>query len=108
MLTRALYLAQQAVELDSSESQSDMPAAVAAYGEAIALLQRVIAQRSQNPGRTSEVVRVTEIVSLFSYCLSLLYAVWNALADAQGGGGSVDFGCAAHFPLRFSFCLCYC
>ena len=61
MLTEALKCARRAVKHDSVES--DMPAAIAAYDEAIAILQRVIARRSQRPGITSEVERVTSIVS---------------------------------------------
>ncbi|KAI9450286.1 hypothetical protein F5148DRAFT_601182 [Russula earlei] len=59
LLTKALHRALHAVELDSSGS--DLPAAIAAYDEAIALLQRVITFRSRHPGRASELERVTEI-----------------------------------------------
>lgn len=61
MLTEALKCARRAVKHDSVEA--DMPAAIAAYDEAIAILQRVIARRSQKPGISSEVERVTSIVS---------------------------------------------
>jgi hypothetical protein len=61
LLTEALKCAQRAVKLDLAKS--DLPLAVAAYDEAIAILQRVIARRSQKPGIMSEVERVTSIVS---------------------------------------------
>jgi len=61
LLTEALKRAQRAVKLDLAKS--DLALAVAAYGEAIAILQRVIARRSQKPGVTSEVERITSIVS---------------------------------------------
>jgi len=58
-LTEALECAQRAVKLDLAKS--DLPLAVAAYDESIAVLQRVIARRSQKPGISSEVERVTGI-----------------------------------------------
>jgi hypothetical protein len=61
MLTGALRRAQRAVELDSAEA--DVPAAIAAYDDAIALLRRVIERRSKKPGCASEVERITDIVS---------------------------------------------
>jgi hypothetical protein len=61
LLTDALKCAQRAVKLDMAKS--DLPLAVAAYDEAIAILQCVIARRSQKPGITGEVERVTSIVS---------------------------------------------
>jgi hypothetical protein len=61
MLTEALRCAQHAVKLDAIEA--DLPVAILAYDEAIAILQRVITRRSQRPGITSEVQRVTDIVS---------------------------------------------
>jgi hypothetical protein len=61
LLTEALECAQRAVKLDLAKS--DLPLAVAAYDESIAVLQRVIARRSQKPGISSEVERVTGIVS---------------------------------------------
>lgn len=61
LLTEALKCAQRAVKLDTAKL--DLPLAVAAYGEGIAILQQVIARRSQKPGVTSEVERVTSIVS---------------------------------------------
>jgi hypothetical protein len=67
MLTDALRRAQRAVELDSAES--DVPGAIAAYDDAIALLQLVIERRSKKPGCGSEVERVTSIVS--SWCFLL-------------------------------------
>jgi hypothetical protein len=76
MLKEALKCARRAVKLDSvtklesapsnklgSSLRPDLPAAVAAYDEAIAILQRVIARRSQKPGIAGEVERVTDIVS---------------------------------------------
>jgi len=63
MLTDALRRAQRAVELDSAES--DVPAAIAAYDDAIALLQLVIERRSKKPVCAGEVERVTGIVSFF-------------------------------------------
>ena len=68
MLTEALKCARRAVKHDAVEA--DAPAAVAAYDEAITILQRVIRRRSQKPGVTSEVERVTDIVSPTSalYC----------------------------------------
>ncbi|KAF8498238.1 hypothetical protein F5888DRAFT_1826570 [Russula emetica] len=59
LLTEALKCAQRAVKLDSANT--DLPLAVAAYGEAIAILQRVIARRSQKPGVMSDAERVTSI-----------------------------------------------
>jgi hypothetical protein len=64
-LTEALRRAQHAVTLDSNESPSDVPAAIAAYDEAIGLLKRVIERRSQRSGNASEVERVRNIVRLF-------------------------------------------
>ena len=64
MLSDALQRARHAVHLDSSGSKSNIPSAVTAYGEAIELLQRVIARRSQKPGNEAEVERVVAIVSL--------------------------------------------
>jgi hypothetical protein len=61
LLTEALKCAQRAVKLDLAKS--DMPLAVAAYDEGIAILQLVIARRLQNPGIANEVERVTGIVS---------------------------------------------
>jgi hypothetical protein len=61
LLREALQRAQTAVQFD--KAKSDLPAAVAAYEEAIALLQRVIERRAQILGAESEVKRVTEIVS---------------------------------------------
>jgi len=61
LLTEALKCAQRAVKLDTAKS--DLHLAVAAYDEAIAILQRVISRRSQKPGIMSEVERVTSIVS---------------------------------------------
>ena len=61
MLAQALERAQHAVQLDTA--RSDLPAAIAAYDEAIALLKRVIARRARNPGTEAEVERVTSIVS---------------------------------------------
>jgi hypothetical protein len=69
LLTDALRRAQRAVELDSAES--DVPSAIAAYDDAIALLQRVIERRSKKPTCTSEVERVTNIVSNLLLLLSL-------------------------------------
>ena len=68
MLTEALKCARRAVKYDAVEA--DAPAAVAAYDEAITILQSVIRRRSQKPGVASEVERVTEIVSPASalYC----------------------------------------
>jgi hypothetical protein len=74
MLKEALKCARRAVKLDSitklesaklgsASVRRDLPAAVAAYDEAIAILQRVIARRSQKPGIAGEVERVTDIVS---------------------------------------------
>lgn len=64
MLSEALRRSQHAVKLDMTES--NFPAAIAAYDEAIALLQRVIARRSQKPAaNANEVKRVTDIVSSF-------------------------------------------
>lgn len=63
-LSNALQRARHAVQLDSSGS--DIPSAVAAYGEAIELLQCVIARRSRKPGNEAEVGRVVDIVSLLS------------------------------------------
>lgn len=65
LLTEALRRAQHAVTLDSNESPSDVPAAIAAYDEAIGLLKRVIERRSQRSGNASEVERVRNIVRLF-------------------------------------------
>ncbi|KAI0297044.1 hypothetical protein B0F90DRAFT_1742649 [Multifurca ochricompacta] len=59
VLSEALQRAQHAVHLDSS--QSDIPAAIAAYDEAILLLQQVIARRSRKVGTEGEVARVTAI-----------------------------------------------
>jgi hypothetical protein len=61
LLTEALNFAQRAVKLDLANG--DLAVAVAVYDEAIAILQRVITRRSQKPGITSEVDRVTSIVS---------------------------------------------
>ncbi len=61
-LSKALQRARHAVQLDSSGS--DVSSAVAAYGEAIELLQWVIARRSRKPGNEAEVERVMDIVSL--------------------------------------------
>lgn len=61
LLTEALKCAQRAVKLDLAKS--DLPLTVAAYDEGIAILQLVIARRSQRPGITNEVERVTGIVS---------------------------------------------
>lgn len=55
----ALQRARHAVQLDSSDS--DIPSAIAAYGEAIELLQTVIARRSRKPGNEAEVKRVMHI-----------------------------------------------
>ena len=70
MLTDALRRAQRAVELDSAES--DVPAAIAAYDDAITLLQRVIERRSKRPLCASEVERITDIVSFRPPLLLLL------------------------------------
>lgn len=59
MLSNALQRARHAVHLDSSGS--DIPSAVAAYSEAIELLQWVIARRSRKPGNEAEVERVMDI-----------------------------------------------
>ena len=61
MLAQALEQAQHAVHLDTA--RSDLPAAIAAYDEAIALLQRVVARRARKPGTEAEIERVTNIVS---------------------------------------------
>ncbi|KAH9057590.1 hypothetical protein EDB87DRAFT_1014828 [Lactarius vividus] len=58
-LSKALQRARHAVHLDSSGS--DTPSAVAAYSEAIELLQWVIARRSRKPGNEAEVERVMDI-----------------------------------------------
>jgi hypothetical protein len=47
-LTEALNFAKRAVKLDSANA--DLPLAVAAYDEAIEILQRVITRRSQKAG----------------------------------------------------------
>jgi len=60
LLTEALRRARRAVDLDTSES--DVRAAIAAYDDAIALLQLVIERRSQKPGVAGEVERVKDIV----------------------------------------------
>lgn len=65
----ALQRARHAVQLDSSGS--DVHSAITAYDEAIELLQRVIARRSQKPGNKAEVERVMNIVSLPSQKFSL-------------------------------------
>jgi len=65
LLTEALRRAQHAVTLDSNEAPSDVPAAIAAYDEAIGLLKRVIERRSQRSGNASEVERVRDIVRAF-------------------------------------------
>lgn len=67
LLTEALRRAQHAVTLDSNEAPSDVPAAIAAYDEAIGLLKRVIERRSQRPGNASEVERVRDIVRVFPF-----------------------------------------
>jgi hypothetical protein len=61
-LSKALQRARYAVQLDSSGS--DIPSAIAAYDEAIELLQHVIARRSRKPGNKDELDRVMNIVSL--------------------------------------------
>lgn len=61
-LSKALQRARHAVQLDSSGS--DIPSAIAAYNEAIELLQWVIARRSRKPENNAEVERVVSIVSL--------------------------------------------
>jgi hypothetical protein len=61
-LSKALQRARHAVQLDSSGS--DIPSAIAAYNEAIELLQWVIARRSRKPENEAEVERVVSIVSL--------------------------------------------
>ncbi|KAI0246590.1 hypothetical protein BJV78DRAFT_1253251 [Lactifluus subvellereus] len=59
MLAQALKRAQHAVHLDTAKS--DLPATIAAYDEAIALLQRVVARRARKSGTEAEVERVTDI-----------------------------------------------
>jgi hypothetical protein len=87
MLAQALQRAQYAVQLDTTGS--DLSAAVDAYDEAIALLQRVIARRAQKPGTQAEVERVTGIVSplllpsetaLLTCCLLLLLFFFGGVA----------------------------
>lgn len=70
LLAEALNFAQRAVKLDLANA--DLPLAVAAYDEAISILQRVITRRSEKPGIMSEVERVTGIVSQTPLSLSLL------------------------------------
>ena len=70
MLTDALRRAQRAVELDSAEL--NLPAAIAAYDDAIALLQLVVERRSKRPGCEDEVERVKGIVSVLASLLFLL------------------------------------
>jgi hypothetical protein len=113
MLKEALKCARRAVKLDSATKDSstssklgsdsvrpDLTAAVAAYDEAIAILQRVIARRSQKPGITGEVERVTDIVSQtppFFFVIG---------ADSQGTVNLL-FSRGRHHPLFFVlFCSC--
>ncbi|KAI9459874.1 hypothetical protein BJY52DRAFT_1211653 [Lactarius psammicola] len=63
-LSKALQRARHAVQLDSSGS--DVPSAVAAYSEAIELLQWVIARRSRKSGNEAEVERVMDIHDRYS------------------------------------------
>ena len=76
-LSVALQRARHAVQLDTSGS--NIPSAVAAYSEAIELLQWVIARRSRKPGNEAEVERVMDIVSLpsqFVFCPCLALALF--------------------------------
>jgi hypothetical protein len=79
-LSNALQRAQHAVQLDISGS--NVPSAVAAYSEAIELLQRVIARRSRKPGNEAEVERVMNIVSLASQKFPSLPFPFSFAADA--------------------------
>jgi len=63
-LSKALQRARYAVQLDSSGS--DAPSAIAAYNEAIGLLQHVIARRSRKTGNKEEVDRITNIHDRYS------------------------------------------
>jgi len=64
-LSKALQRARHAVHIDSSGS--NIPSAIAAYGEAIELLQRVIARRSRKPGKEAEVERVVDIHDKYAH-----------------------------------------
>jgi hypothetical protein len=102
-LTEALKCAQRAVKLDLAKS--DLPLAVAAYDEAIAILQRVIARRSQKPGITSEVERVTSIVSQHSSSLpSPAPAPAPSLCHLEPSALTIKDYCSRGV-LFFSFCL---
>lgn len=98
LLTEALKCAQRAVKLDLAKS--DLPLAVAAYDEAIAILQQVIARRSQKPGSTSEVERVTGIVSQQSLIPPLPRS--RSLRPLSLSRGTVS---AHNHGLLFSRCL---
>ncbi|KAN0142177.1 hypothetical protein V8E53_000639 [Lactarius tabidus] len=64
-LSKALQRARHAVQLDSSGS--DIPSAIAAYNEAIGLLQWVIARRSRKPENEAEVERVVSIHDRYAH-----------------------------------------
>ena len=102
MLAQALEQAQHAVHLDTA--RSDLPAAIAAYDEAIALLQRVVARRARKPGTEAEIERVTDIVSPPAWA-TLRFPVREAVAHffcLPFCSVLFLFACAFLF---FSFCL---
>jgi hypothetical protein len=98
LLTEALNFAQRAVKLDLANG--DLAVAVAAYDEAIAILQRVITRRSQKPGITSEVDRVTSIVSQSSPPLALLPA-FRSLGHLEPSALTIEDYCSSRCPFFF-------